>query len=315
MVKMLKNAINNDGFLGALHALLLMDDTVLLATNRDMCINKFKVVTQYCEEFGMSINAKKTKFFVMNAVENDKNPIVVNNIKVCYSPKYLYLGGWFTDSGKMTDVVALHEKANQATVNKFSIFCAVNSNMPFKYKRMVFDAAVTASLLYSAESWLTDNIKVIEQQYNQLVRCLLGVRKNTSIDLCLMESGISPLRYVLSKRRCTFLKSKLSCNDIEQPLINFYRLCQENNTPDYRFLSRSLEYDVECNPHLSIVNSIRGKAINGTKFNTYICDLNQALVTRPMYLTNTFILDYLRESVSRVRLMSHNLTSWPFGPG
>ena len=104
-----------------------------------------------------------------------------------------------------------------------------------------------------------------------------------------------------------FLKSKLSCNDIEQPLINFYRLCQENNTSSYRFLSRSLEYNVECNPHSNLANSIRGKAINGTKFNTYICELNQALVTHPMYLSNIFIPDYLRESVSRVRLMSHNL--------
>ena len=122
-----------------------------------------------------------------------------------------------------------------------------------------------------------------------------------------MESGIPPLRYVLSKRRCTFLKSKLNFNDIEQPFINFYRLCQENNTPGYRFLSRSLEYHVECNPLLNVAISVRGKAINGTKFNTYICDLNQALVTHPVYLTNIFIPDYLRESVSRVRLMSHNL--------
>ena len=102
----------------------------------------------------------------------------------------MYLGAWFSDSGKPADILALHEKSNQATVNKFSIFCAVNTQMPFIYKKLVFDAAVTASLLYSAESWLTDNIKPIKKQYDELVRCLLGVLKNTSIDLCLVESGI-----------------------------------------------------------------------------------------------------------------------------
>ena len=75
--------------------------------------------------------------------------------------------------------------------------------MPFKYKKLVFEAAVTASLLYSAESWFTDSIKPIEQQYNQLVRCLLGVRRNTSIDLCLIESGITPIRHVLTNQRAS----------------------------------------------------------------------------------------------------------------
>ena len=72
--------------------------------------------------------------------------------------------------------------------------------MPFVYKKLVFDAAVTASLLYSSESWFTNNIKAIESQYNQLVRCLLGVRKNTSMNLCLLESGIPPIQHVLSKK-------------------------------------------------------------------------------------------------------------------
>ena len=60
MVKMIRNSIANDGFLGMLHILLLMDDTVLIATNRERCIEKFKVVVRYRNEYGMSINAKKT---------------------------------------------------------------------------------------------------------------------------------------------------------------------------------------------------------------------------------------------------------------
>ena len=166
MVKMIKRAIGNDGFLGMLHALLLMDDTILLATTRDMCEAKLKIVLQYSNEFGMGINVKKTKFFVINGSEHDKIPIQVDSVKICYSPSYLYLGAWFTESGKMKDVIALHEKANQATLNKFAIFCAADTNMPFKYKKMVFDAAVTASLLYSTKSWLTNSIKLIEHQYN-----------------------------------------------------------------------------------------------------------------------------------------------------
>lgn len=56
IIRMLKDKIAIDGFLGTLHALLLMDDTVILATSRDMCIRKFRVVVDYCDDYGMVIN-------------------------------------------------------------------------------------------------------------------------------------------------------------------------------------------------------------------------------------------------------------------
>ena len=307
MVKMLKNAIAADGVLGLLHALLLMDDTVILATSRERCEAKLRVVIQYCQEFGMIINTKKTQFFVINGNKDDMIPLEIDRTKVCYTHQYLYLGAWFTDSGKITDSIALHEKSNQATINKFAIFCAANRTMPFSYKKLVFDAAVTSSLLYSAESWLTNNIKSIEKHYNQLVRCLLGVRKNTSIELCLVESGIPPIQYVLAKRRQKFFASNLNSNDIEQPLIYAYHLCREYNTPTYRFISRCLVENIEQNPFHNTINIIKDKSTDGTKMRTYINELNVPLNLHPIYTTNVFIPDYLRESFSRIRLMSHNL--------
>ena len=307
MIKMIKNAVEEDGFLGGLHALLLMDDTVIIATSREMCEAKLRVVLQYCQEFGMSVNVKKTKFFVINGDYTDKTPLNVNGTKICYSCSYLYLGAWFTDSGKISDVIALHEKANQATVNKFSIFCAANTQMPFVYKRLVFDAAVTSSLLYSAESWLTDKLKPIERQYNHLVRCLLGVRKNTSIDMCLIEAGIPPIHHVLAKRRCNFIKSQLELNDGEQPLIFALNLLNENNIPAYQAILRSIQYNSHTNPFSNLSNMLRDKARHATKFNTYISELNKSMGIHAIYTSNAFIPDYHRESFSRIRLMSHNL--------
>ena len=123
MVRMIKDAITTDGVLGDLHALLLMDDTaVVLATSRQVCEAKLRVVMQYCQEFGMTLNIKKI-------------PLDVDGNRICYSLHYLYLGAWFTDSGKISDVVNLHEKSNQATVNKFAIFCAANTQMPWSHIR------------------------------------------------------------------------------------------------------------------------------------------------------------------------------------
>ena len=179
--------------------------------------------------------------------------------------------------------------------------------MPFIYKKLVFDAAVTASLLYSAESWLTNNIKPIERQYNQLVRCLLGVRKNTSIDLCLLESGIPPIHHVVAKRRCKFIKCKLETNDPDEPFTLAFRLLAENNIPVYQIIMGFLQFNTDINPFFKLTNIINEKAQNGTKFNNYINQLNRSMSLHPVYTTSLFIPDYQRESFSRIRLMSHNL--------
>lgn len=51
-----------------------------------------------------------------------------------YAARYLYLGAFFTDITKVDDVLNLHKIASEAVVNKFYIFCAANTQMPFLYK-------------------------------------------------------------------------------------------------------------------------------------------------------------------------------------
>ena len=110
LVRRLKEAFREDGFLGVLQVLLLMDDTVLLATSRQMAEAKLTVLVTWCQEHGMELNLKKTKLMVVNGDMNDKRPLIVNDIVVKYSSTYLYLGAWMTDSGKMADVMALHDE-------------------------------------------------------------------------------------------------------------------------------------------------------------------------------------------------------------
>ena len=270
---------------------MLMDDTVILATNRQMCEAKLKVVIQYCKEFGMIINTKKTKYFIINGSKSDKTNLELEGISVGYSSRYLYLGAWFTESGRMSDIITLHEKDNQKAVNKFSIFCAANTNMPFKYKRLVFDAAVTSALLYSSESWLTESTRSIRTQYNQLIRCLLGVRNNTCIDMCMIEAGIPPLQHVITKRRCKYLKDKIEVNDLEQPFTYVYKLCRDNNTPAFQFLSKSLSYNLNLNPFVAVTDSIRDRAPTSTKLYTYSNELNLSLTVHPIRNSSMYIPD------------------------
>ena len=135
MVKMLKNEIAADVFLGNLHTMLLMDDAVIVATSREMCERKMNIVLRFCSEYGMLINEKKTKFFVVNGAERDKQDLRVGEVGVSYAARYLYLGAWFTDTARMDAVLNMHQTMSEAIVNKFSIFCAANTQMPFVFKK------------------------------------------------------------------------------------------------------------------------------------------------------------------------------------
>ena len=72
LVKLIKNTCESDGFLSWLHLLILMDDTVLLATSRENMIKKVKLLTEFCDKYGMVVKEKKTKLVVINGSLIDK---------------------------------------------------------------------------------------------------------------------------------------------------------------------------------------------------------------------------------------------------
>lgn len=65
LVRMMKRETGIDDFTGPLHALVLMNDAVLvlIATSREMCLRKLDVAVRYCEEFVMVLNEKERVFY------------------------------------------------------------------------------------------------------------------------------------------------------------------------------------------------------------------------------------------------------------
>ena len=63
LIRLIKQNWGADGFLAWLHLLILMDDTVLLATNRENMVYKIKLLNQLCASHSMKINECKTFFF------------------------------------------------------------------------------------------------------------------------------------------------------------------------------------------------------------------------------------------------------------
>ena len=135
---------------------------------------------------------------------------------------------------------------------------------------------------------------------------MLGVRKNTSINLCMLEAGIIPVKDLILRRRNKFLRTKLDNVDLEIPFNMIYNMCRDHNTPGYRFLSNAMQQN-EMYPLNKISEYVRREAINATKLRTYISDFNPSLTVHGVYSTDRYIPDFYRTSFSRLRLMSHNL--------
>lgn len=81
-------------------------------------------------------------------------------------------------------------------MNKFT----ANVNMSFYFKHK-FDASVVSALMYSGETWQTNNFKYNTSQYSKLVKCLLAVRSHIAMNVCLTESSIYPVHFVINENK------------------------------------------------------------------------------------------------------------------
>ncbi|MPC79467.1 hypothetical protein E2C01_073996 [Portunus trituberculatus] len=106
-----------DGFHGWHYTLVLMDDTVLLSTNR---VNeKIKLLQSFCSEHGIVINEAKTKFFVISGAQEDEKPLRVDGLTIASCSMYVYLGSPFTSNGSVTSTLKVHATTKLSHVLKF----------------------------------------------------------------------------------------------------------------------------------------------------------------------------------------------------
>jgi hypothetical protein len=101
LIRDLKRRCAPDGFLEWLHVLMLMDDTILLATNRQRAIEKVHVLMDFCRTSGMQINEAKTKFMVINGTEEERQQMTQDDLEIKNCDTYTNLGMAFRQDGKL----------------------------------------------------------------------------------------------------------------------------------------------------------------------------------------------------------------------
>ena len=302
----LKEKCQPDGFLQWFHCLMLMDDTVLLATTRESALNKVKILREFCSSSGMVINKIKTKFMVINGKGVDLHPLTDEDFSVDNTDKYTYLGSIITQDGKISSSVQAHCQAKMAHVGKFEAYVRKNSDMPFTVKLKVFRAALMTAVLYGAETWVSNGIwRVIGPLYATCIKTLLGVRRTTATDLCLIEAGQPSISQLIKSSQKNMIYKLTSRRvDIEDdPLMFALETARRAKTPCAKYIDSLADFsynDETLHLHTAVRRSTR------TKFKSYCEQMNPSLTVHPIY-TDSNIPEFKRIVTTKIRLSSHNL--------
>ena len=310
LILLLKSKCSPEPILGWLHCLMLMDDTIILATSREKMMAKLQLLDKYCAENGMRVNASKTKLMVINGTPLDKIPFVLSNFVVRACTEYVYLGAVFTADGRTDSSLKAHLESKSKELNKLLIFFATNYDAPFEVKKKVLEACFMSCILYGCEAWLNVPLKMVETVYMKAVKALLGVRITTPNDLCLVEGGFRPLSAIVKSRQHKFFKKMVAGRSemTDDPFMHVFGVTRELNKPMWNYIESLLNINDFVTLEIAeLKNSIENQPSCASKFHTYMT-LNPTLITHNLYTKNApTIPDYLRITFTRFRLSSHRL--------
>ena len=311
LIRKLKEQCVFDDYLKWLHVLMLMDDTAILATTRKTCVEKVKILLDFCTVSGMKINESKTKFMVINRKGDDRQDILVTDkgqsLRISSCEEYNYLGCWFTQDGGLSAAIKKHVRDKYKHFVKLISFLSKNRDFPFSVKKKVVDSAFLTAILYGCESWFS-KYHVVNSLYISAVKNLLGVRQSTPNSLCLIELGYPPLKdYVLNKQKLFFQKAVTERVSVKvyDPLMFVIRLVSDTSMGNYidgLLTDSSISHEKALqNMRNNILTSVK------TKFVTYT-RLNPSLTVHDVYKPCVnYIPEVERVSFTRFRLSSHKL--------
>ena len=192
-----------DAFLGLLHCLLLMDDTIIIATSQKAMQCKLSLLTDVTRTLKLTIHSQKSIFFAINT--DDTESFSFDGVVITYMNIYHYLGTPVSNN-PMSKQVADHAQGKQCHVRKFFSFLAKNSDALFEIKKKVWESALTSTILYSCETWMVNDISPVHAQYLSTLNGMLGVRSQTPNKVVYAELGVPPLKALVKRRQKRFLE-------------------------------------------------------------------------------------------------------------
>ena len=292
----------NDGFLGSLHSLLLMDDTIILATSRQAMEAKLIALREAADSINMVIHPTKSQFMTVSIP--DERSFILDGVTIQNTSTYTYLGSLICNS-PVHKQVEKHMLNAERHARKFVSFTMKNKEAPFKVKKQVWQSAVNGAILYGCESWLTDHLKSTSKSFLSSQKVLLGVRQQTCTDLVKLETGVGDAKSYIRDRQATFFRKLYARPDYNDSPIHFaIELAKETNSPMGRYIREmSLNATHTRNELSQIVTNVQQSET--TRRKTY-AEINPTGQLHPVYQASN-IPEYTRVAFTRTRLGAHRL--------
>ena len=165
-----------------------------------------------------------------------------------------------------------------------------------------------SAMLYGCESWLNGDLKPMEKLYKWCIKQLLGVRKTTNNDICLVELGFTPLQaLVKAKQRPFFQKMWLERNAIvNDPLMHAIQVTLSYNDSMSRYLRDMTRNNIN---DIEEAQSVLKTKIMNSNSNRLIFykSINPIFDIHDIYTKNCNVNEIQRVSWTRLRLSAHSL--------
>ena len=185
-------SINNQN----ISSLSFADDLVILSETEAGLKNSLKCLENYCNEWGLKVNAKKTKVMIFNKSFTKKIKSLnfsMDGAKIETTNSYCYLGIEMSNTGsfhKATD--ALYNKSLRALFSLYSAISIHSDEPNSKLYLKLFDSLIKPILLYGCEVWgpqITKTNNIISKFVNKFYKTVLGVPRYTSTTGIHIELG------------------------------------------------------------------------------------------------------------------------------
>ena len=210
--------------------LLYADDTVILSDNAKDFQTSLNAFHNYCLEWKLNVNTRKTKIVVFGARNFNNYQFHFGDQYIDIINTYHYLGVTFSTSGSFLQ--AREHVSQQARKATYLLFTkAHNAYLPVDLILKLFDHTVLSILTYGSEIYGFENLDIIDKVHNEFLRKLLKARKSTPLYMLYGEFGRYPISIQIKSRMIQFWSKLLVNTNKISYKIYFYML----NQPNIRF--------------------------------------------------------------------------------
>ena len=214
------------------NGLAYADDIVLFATTKEGLQRALEVTEQYCQDWKLKINQKKTKCMTFTrGTQKEKTIFTVGGTPLENAKEYKYLG-IMINKKNCTFTPLAKALGTKATRALYAIKAKVNINkLPIKIALKLFDYLIKPILLYASEIWEPFlnysqekwDYQETEKVHLHFIKQILGVNRSTTNILVRGEINRHSLQLDILKRNTRYLSyvNRKDDNTIVKQAFNY----------------------------------------------------------------------------------------------